>query len=57
MAIPTLVVGAIAFKKSQQLGGVGRGMAIGGIACAAIGGVIAFLWVFVYGAFFTMGPN
>jgi hypothetical protein len=36
VAVPALVVGYLAFKKSEQLGGVGRGMAIGGMVCSGV---------------------
>jgi Protein of unknown function (DUF2510) len=40
------VVGFIALRKSRELGGVGRGMAIGGIVCSGIAvvmGVVGFI--------------
>jgi hypothetical protein len=50
LGLPALGVGIIAFKKSEQLGGVGRGMAIGGIVCAAIGSAISIIGYLVFGS-------
>ena len=55
LALPALIVGYLAFKKSQQLGGVGRGMAIGGIVCAGIGLAMSIVGYLIFGGLMMSG--